>query len=48
MGIEKTTYLAMLHAKKAVEFAEEVLGGKNSESFKGLVDLALKAVTRKK
>ena len=47
-GIEKTRYLAMLHALKAVEAAEDVLEGKNAESFYGIVDLALKTVTRKK
>ena len=47
-GIEKTKYLAGLHAKKALEIAEEILSGKNAQSFAGLVTLALKAVTRKK
>ena len=47
-GIEKTKYLAMLHALKAIEVAEDVLEEKNAESFNGIVDLALKTVTRKK
>ncbi len=38
----------MLHAKKALDYAEELLDGKMAQSYGGIVNLALKAVTRKK
>lgn len=47
-GIEKTRYLAMLHAKRALDFAEAILKGRPSKNLEGLINLALKAVARKK
>lgn len=47
-GIERTVYLAGLHARRAVEIAEEITRGGKCKAVGGIVDLAIKSITRKK
>ncbi|KRX04052.1 Terpenoid synthase [Pseudocohnilembus persalinus] len=48
LGIEKTTYLALIHIKRALQFLDQLGGSLDNQSYQGLRSIALKIIKRKK